>query len=728
MLDCHRLVQARLAAPDWPEVGENLGDFQLLAELGRGTGGRVFLAAQPALADRAVVLKVTARQDREFLFLARLQHTHIIPLYGVHDFPGRGLRALSQPYLGGTTLAHLLDLLGDVPAGQRTGRSLVEALDHAGRSLPAPLPGRGGPREALAGAPYAEALCWIGACLAEALQHAHERGLVHLDLKPSNLLLAADGQPLLLDFHLALHPVQVGQTAPEGMGGTPQYMSPEQRAAYSAARSGLPVPAGVDQRSDVYSLGRLLYTALGGEEKAGEVVPLHRCNRRVSVGLSDVIGRCLAPHPGDRYPDAAALAADLRRHLAAQPLRGVPNRSLRERWRKWRRRRPAALLWAAALLALAAVPAILGTAGLECLGDARRALREGEAQMERGAFTEAERTLARGKAQVEGWPGCHRLVAQIEGCQRRAQRAVAAERLHDVTERLRLLAGIETLSSSDLGTLDVQCRKAWEARHLVLGEEGAGDQARADLVDLALLWADLKRRLAPGNVTTRGEAREVLAEAEALCGPSAALTRERRALDAKAETDPGPGARTFREHVALGRSLLGAGALARAAEELERAVDLRPQDFWAHFYSAVCAYRRGRHADAVHSFGVVLALAPENALVYHNRALALAGCGNPAAALRDCDRALALAPTLGPAALNRGVLHYQQGRHAEALTDLERALRLGADPAATHYNLALVHLARGERAAALGSVTQALHHDPSHAQAQRLRERLLSEE
>src|SRR5262249_2760202 len=160
---------------------------------------------------------------REFLCLARLQHTHIIPLYGVHDFPARNLRALCQPYLGGATLARLLDLLRPTPAARRTGRALVEALDRAGQGLPPALPGRG-PRAALARAPYAEAVCWIGLCLAEALQHAHERGLVHL--KPSNVLLAADGQPLLLDFHLALHPVPVGESAPEGMGGTPEYMSP----------------------------------------------------------------------------------------------------------------------------------------------------------------------------------------------------------------------------------------------------------------------------------------------------------------------------------------------------------------------------------------------------------------------------------------------------------------------------------------------------------------------
>src|SRR5262249_57978758 len=69
---------------------------------------------------------------------------------------------------------------------------------------------------------------------------------------------------------------------------------------------------------------------------------LRRCNPQVSVGLADLLDRCLAPDPRERYPDAAALAADLRRHLTDLPLQGVRNRSLVERWRKWRRRRPSA--------------------------------------------------------------------------------------------------------------------------------------------------------------------------------------------------------------------------------------------------------------------------------------------------------------------------------------------------------------------------------------------------
>src|SRR5439155_19610904 len=135
-------------------------------------------------------------------------------------------------------------------------------------------------------------------------------------------------------------------------------------AAVLAAQRGRAVPRPVDGRSDVYSLGLVLYEALGGilpalTETLTSVTrfdgvrgtrdgrrtdekpqPLHRANPRVSVGLADVIAHCLADDPRDRYPTMAALAADLRRHLAHRPLLGVRNRSLAERWSKWRRRRP----------------------------------------------------------------------------------------------------------------------------------------------------------------------------------------------------------------------------------------------------------------------------------------------------------------------------------------------------------------------------------------------------
>src|SRR5439155_24824652 len=213
----------------FPAAGETLGDFLLLAELGRGAQGPVFLASQLSLGDRPVVLKLTPCDASEHLSLARLQHTHIVPLYSVQDHPARGLRALCMPYFGGATLARLFEALRPVPPPQRTGQGLLDALDRAQSAAPQVAPARRRVSIAHRDNDYVQAICEIGACLADALQYAHDRGLVHLDLKPSNVLIAADGQPMVLDFHLARGPLHPDDEGPAWLGGTPGYMSPEQR-------------------------------------------------------------------------------------------------------------------------------------------------------------------------------------------------------------------------------------------------------------------------------------------------------------------------------------------------------------------------------------------------------------------------------------------------------------------------------------------------------------------
>src|SRR5205085_8240049 len=174
-----------------------------------------------------------------------------------------------MPYFGGATLAWLLVALRDLWPGKRRGNDLLAALHRApARDLLA-MSADGPARRVLAGASYVQAICWIGACLADALQYAQERNLVHLDLKPSNVLLASDGQPMLLDFHLARAPLAAGAAAPAWLGGTAAYMAPEQRAAVEAVRAGQPIPAAVDGRADVYALGVLLSEALGGQVPPG---------------------------------------------------------------------------------------------------------------------------------------------------------------------------------------------------------------------------------------------------------------------------------------------------------------------------------------------------------------------------------------------------------------------------------------------------------------------------
>src|SRR5262249_42380260 len=204
----------------------------------------------------------------------------------------------------------VLEWLREKPAAQRTGADLVAVLARIERKMPLATPARCRQRELLGRLTWVEVICLLGACLADALQFAHERGLLHLDLKPGNILVTADAEPMVLDFHRARAPIRPDGPPPESVGGTFSYMPHEQQTALGAISGGRPITGAVDTRADVYSLGVVLYEALGGPHPyvPRGAPPLHRCNSQVSLGLSDVLHRCLAHAAAERYRSAGELA------------------------------------------------------------------------------------------------------------------------------------------------------------------------------------------------------------------------------------------------------------------------------------------------------------------------------------------------------------------------------------------------------------------------------------
>lgn len=734
VLDADRLLRPHAPA-QFPEVGESLGPFRLLSELGRGASGRTFLAAQPALADRPVVLKVIPSDQEEHLSLARLQHTHIVPLFAEQTFPERGLRALCMPYLGGASLAHLLKALADIPPANRRGWHLVDALDALAPKVPALA---GGPfRRSLEQATYVEAVCWIGACLADALDYAHDRGLIHMDLKPSNVLITGDGQPMLLDFHLARPPIEAGAWVYERLGGTPGWMSPEQQAALGAVKDDRPVPESVDGRSDLFALGLLLREALG--LPAGESDELRARNPGVSVGLDDIVRKCLAPHSADRYPSAGALADDLRRHLNHLPLRGVRNRSLPERWHKWRRRRQGGLLFrGAALVASLAALALAGAGYYQRVHTVRDALDDGRRHVRDGLYDDALRTLARGRKLAENVPGMSGLVRDIEVERRRAWRGQMADELHALAERVRFHYGLSPPAPEEAERLIRRARELWEAPDRLTDAEAAAlppeieERVRIDMLELAVVWADFRVRFAPPvqREPARREALRVLDGARALGVASPALDRERRAL-AEALGARGDASRsvtapsTAWEHYDLGRSLLRSGLIDEAAQEFQRTIRLQPRDFWPQFYLGLCVAKRDRWDDAVAAFSACIAIR-DKAECYYNRALAYEALGRQQDAIDDYTQALAHDRLLTAAALNRGILAYNAHRYQDAADDFEHAVSATSDRETLgriHYNLALAEQALGNLRDALENAEKAVRE--GNAKAPSLRDQLL---
>jgi serine/threonine protein kinase/lipoprotein NlpI len=662
-------TSSRSTPPRYPEAGEEFEGFTILEELGRGAVSRVFLARQQDLAGRPMVLKISTELWRESDRIARLQHTNIVPIYSVHR--AGGMQAICMPYFGHTTLSHFLrakhsssqqaTTLADVPEPFRTQES------HETQCLRIVLR------------------------LAEALAHAHDRGIWHHDIKPANILLSDHGEPMLLDFNLSSHssnePVLVG-------GGTVPYMAPEQIRA-------LHVPTPLGAGCDIFGLGVVLYQLLTGKLPYGadnrwdklslkhaldaraEVPSLTGSDHSISASTAAIVGRCLAPVPDARYRTAEELSTDLRRQLNHQPLLHAPNHSWKERFAKWCRRHPrlssgtSIAIVACGLIAVAGISAawnkhqlrqMQATTQLNAIASTVADLGPAMVVRDDGAFPEAFReteslfqSLEQGSGPFGSFAELRDSLPQKQQLQLDQLRSQLFYYMADGTARNSLLN--EALSESD--------RRAALQRAIELNQTAMKHATNDSLKSpLASQHQRLNALLTESSTNEVGDAtwRELGGEGDA---------ERLRIL----------------EHMVLGN-------FTAAAHEIERALQSSPRD--ANLWLLLGNCHRGlldlREAEL--DFTAAMALMPETFRPYFHRGLVRLEAGDAAGAEEDFDRVIAMRSDLTEAYVNRAIARRQQDRYSEALEDLRVAFERGNAPARIHFLQQSIHAAMGDREAA----------------------------
>jgi tetratricopeptide (TPR) repeat protein len=718
--------------PGQAGLPSTLGDFRIMREVGRGGMGVVYEAEQVSLGRRVAlkVLPFAATMDPRHLqrfhnearAAAGLHHTNIVPVFGVGS--ERGVHYYAMQFIDGRTLADLIAEQRGEARSQVPTMAEAEAAASATTAPPAAQATSVAPRDAA----YFRRVAEWGIQAAEALDCAHQQGVVHRDVKPANLLVDAAGRLWVTDFGLAQVQSDSRLTMTGDLVGTLRYMSPEQALAKRVV---------IDHRTDVYSLGATLYelltlrpafTGADRQELLRQIAfedprPPRWVNKAIPVELETIVLKALEKNPTERYATAQEMADDLGRYLRDEPTR-ARRPSLARRARKWaRRHRPAVM--AGAVCLLVTLVASVGSASW-VLGE--RASRQDRV---REALAAAEPGLREGNPYDPALTGAaQRAEAQLGGglvgqdLRRRVEQLHKDVRMLGELERIRLdQAGLRDGHFDRAGSVPQYARAF---REYGIDVEALGLEEAAALVQASAIrehlvaglddWADGIPRL--GKAEPSPKARQLLAIARQVDPDpwrnrlrELLLSGDARELEQLARSAP------VEELPAATLGLLGHRARDRATasapmvELLRRGQRRFPADFWTNHNLALALAKsqQPQLEEAIGFYRAAVALRPQSPGVHVNLGAALHDKGDLDGAIAECREALRLKSEYAGAHHNLGRALAAKKNLDEAITKYRQAIALDPNLAAfVHYDLGAALYHKQDLDGAIAEYRQAL--------------------
>jgi eukaryotic-like serine/threonine-protein kinase len=682
-----------------PKSGETFCGFQLVRELGRGSFGRVYLATQPELSGRTVALKVSADLTGESRALAQLQHTNIVPVYSVHQ--DGLLHAVCMPFFGATTLNDLIRRGRAQSTLPTSGQELVTTLrsivdnattkslggSHSGEIAATsitPAPTADKKTDAVFGQlsqlSYTKAVCWIIARVADGLAHAHERGILHRDVKPANILITDDGQPMLLDFGVAEDLNLRATVGAERVGGTVPYMAPEHLDEIRNDEKLL------DHRSDLYSLGIILYELLAGQhpfrtpngdlkseleglirDRKSWVPDLQALNPDVPADLQSIVRKSVATDPAARFQSAAHLRDDLERHLRDEPLQIAAEPSAWNSFRKWRKRHPrfASQFMMVCGLVSAIVLSICSIAAWKRM----EAIQASEILS--GQLRDHELIRLQAENQFQDFQTNYRQARYLS----LGREKVSKTTLESIDLLHQLLADYRVL---DLPNWD-------QADAVTALPEAHQAELRRTLSDICLFLARgyLKLESNADRLAKANESNKLAESIRGTAAPRAVYTQRAEIQTLLQDKNRAKEIALFAETVPLqtaddfclsANELTGVGRYADAIPLLRKATRMEPSHFWSQFGLAVAYQESGRWPEARAHYEVTIALRPEFTGHYFNRAMTALTHREYEDVVSDLNAVLARKPGYLPALLHRGQALGELKHYEAALADLDAVL------------------------------------------------------